>query len=322
MLPHDDAQVKVPILKLSTASTFSFLRHLEPVFDSCSFDQDGIFSLIHIHPTDIDYHGPSKKSLTTCNKLHQPPHSRVSSVAFSETVCLGQRVSLENKATPTNGLPVMEALSLQQFASITGSSPETAAHYLRFADGKIEEAIELFYANGGADLRPETQSSQHPPPVPPPSTRPPSHRHGHQDPNGVVNLDSDDEGEHYLNGNDVENTGQSQIRASTARRTASAVRTPAISTPPAVTNAAALDNDEAVARRLQEEFYGAASASGVRDEGLDEHGYRAPIARTTETLVGPGAFDASNADEMRAAIADQMMARRQPRGPRGMKGLV
>jgi len=50
---------------------------------------------------------------------------------------------------------------------------------------------------------------------------------------------------------------------------------------------------------------------------LDEHGYRPPIGRTTETLVGPGSFDPSNAEEMRAAVMEQMMARRQPSRHRG-----
>ena len=80
-----------------------------------------------------------------------------------------------------------------------------------------------------------------------------------------------------------------------------------------------VDEDEAMARRLQEEYYGGAQRGGAGSGNtmLDEEGYRAPIARTTQTLVGPDSFDPSNAEEMRAAVMEQMMARRQARPQRG-----
>ena len=67
-----------------------------------------------------------------------------------------------------------------------------------------------------------------------------------------------------------------------------------------------------MARRLQEELYG---VTGTRDV-VDSEGVRAPIARTTETLVGPAGYDMDDEDDVRAAVAEQMRARRQPR-PRG-----
>jgi hypothetical protein len=60
------------------------------------------------------------------------------------------------------------------------------------------------------------------------------------------------------------------------------------------------DDDEAMARRLQEEMYG--GPGGVPDE--DE--VRAPMARTTETLVGPGA-DFDSGEFMHADILRQTM---------------
>jgi hypothetical protein len=63
------------------------------------------------------------------------------------------------------------------------------------------------------------------------------------------------------------------------------------------------EDDEALARRLQEEMYG----------GLGpEPSVRAPMARTTETLVGPNAdYDQ---DDLDAMVAQQMAARRRPAG--------
>jgi len=63
-----------------------------------------------------------------------------------------------------------------------------------------------------------------------------------------------------------------------------------------------LEDDEAMARRLQEEAYG---AGGAQEE------VRAPMARRTEALVGPDAAWDSGADDMRSAMAEQMMARQR-----------
>ena len=205
----------------------------------------------------------------------------------------------------------MDEDTIHQFASITGSSPALAAQYLRLAENNTEQAIELFYANEGADLEPSIQPSHpsHPPPIPPPSTRPAGRRRNYQDEEGVVHLDSDQEDLDYSD-DDVEVTGQNLKQPSTAGR--------ATSPPPTLSGATgrapiAVDDDEAMARRLQEEFYGAAGRSGGGiTEMLDEHGYRAPIGRTTETLVGHGSFDPTDEDEMRAAVMEQIAARRQP----------
>lgn len=72
---------------------------------------------------------------------------------------------------------------------------------------------------------------------------------------------------------------------------------------------AALEDDEAMARRLQEEMYGGRSGNAVDDEGV-----RAPMARTTETLIGPDSSDwRDDPGQMNAAIAEQLMQRTQRR---------
>ena len=67
-----------------------------------------------------------------------------------------------------------------------------------------------------------------------------------------------------------------------------------------------------MARRLQEELYAGGDIGG----GPAGDGVRAPIRRTTETLVGPGAYGMSDDDDMRAAVLEQMRARQRPR-PQG-----
>ncbi|CAG8198997.1 unnamed protein product [Penicillium salamii] len=139
-----------------------------------------------------------------------------------------------------------------QFTEITGSTPELAIQYLQITDFNIEQAMQLFFENGGAPLTSE-----------------PSQPRGSGIPNNadVVNIDSDTDDE-------------------TPRRSA----------------APAFDDDEAMARRLQEQMYG----------GQDqEEEVRAPMARTTETLVGPGADYDDDGEDMHANILSQLRARQR-----------
>lgn len=213
----------------------------------------------------------------------------------------------------------MDSDGVATFAGITGSSDHIAAQYLGFAEGNIEQAMELYYANDGADLQPSSTlppQSQARPQIPLPSTRPPGHRQGYEDEEGIVHLDSDEDDENYddNDGDEVEITQ----RPDASERTSAASRLPVGRASPIGRPGANMDDDEAMARRLQDELYGAAGRGPSNGNGasgaLDEHGYRAPIGRTTETLVGPESFDPANAEEMRAAVMEQMMARRQ--GPR------
>ena len=210
----------------------------------------------------------------------------------------------------------MDEDPIAQFSSITGAVPSLAAQYLRLADNQTDQAIGLYFANDGAELEPSSEppQSSHPPPVPPASSRPPRHREGYEDEQGIVHLDSDDEDQDYLDEEqgDVGSREQPPRQGPVAARSTSALHTPSGATP-SVGTSATVDDDEALARRLQEEFYGAAGmgSGGQNAEALDEHGYRAPIAPTRETLVGPDSFDPSNAEEMRAAVMEQVAMRRQ-----------
>lgn len=81
-----------------------------------------------------------------------------------------------------------------------------------------------------------------------------------------------------------------------------------------------VEDDAAMARRLQEEMYGGGGSSrGAAGGDFDEDGVRAPMARTTETLVGPGSNDwRTDPGEMNAAIAQQLFERQQRRAQPGI----
>ncbi|PGH11499.1 hypothetical protein AJ79_04874 [Helicocarpus griseus UAMH5409] len=182
------------------------------------------------------------------------------------------------------------------FTEITGSTPEVASQYLQLTDGNLETAMQLYFENGGAEIQQEPAAQ--PPPVPPQSTRPrPTQSSGYEDEHGVVHLDSDDD--------------DSEIPVRTSQ-SASASR-PAPS---------AYEDDEAMARRLQEELYsgGGGGGGGFGTDsfgGTDSDGVRAPMARTTETLVGPGADLGFDDDAgLDSAVMAQMRARQRARAGR------
>ncbi|GCB27157.1 UBX domain-containing protein 5 [Aspergillus awamori] len=160
----------------------------------------------------------------------------------------------------------MEGDVVAQFTEITGSKPELATQYLQLTDFNIEQAVQLFFENGGAPLTDD--------PLPSASTpQRASHAGGYGNESGVVNVDSDD---------DV-----------TIDESRSAPRNHP-------SHDAVFEDDAAMARRLQEEMYGGGDA---------EENVRAPMARTTETLVGPEAdFDDG---DMHASILGQLRARQQ-----------
>ena len=169
----------------------------------------------------------------------------------------------------------MDDNPVAQFTEITGSTSELAAQYLELTDYNLEQAMQLYFENGGAEIveqpsrpQPEMSRSQ-------PSSRP----NVYEDATGVVHLDSDDELE-GLEG--LEGDAVDEIPSSPPARSPTGPH---------------LEDDAAMARRLQEELYaGTESVDGVR----------APIARTTETLVGPG--DGFDDDEIQNAVLNQMRA--------------
>ena len=173
--------------------------------------------------------------------------------------------------------------AVDTFTAFTGASPEVARRYLGMTEGNAEQATQLFFdspdlASGIAEPIP------HPSPPPIPSSTHPAHgSNSRQDASGTIHIDSDDD--------DMPDRGSDNDSAAAAA-SAAAVR------------AADYEDDEAIARRLQEEMYTGGGSGG--DFGEDE--VRAPIARTTETLVG-GADARYGHDDMDDAVLEQMRAR-------------
>jgi hypothetical protein len=207
-----------------------------------------------------------------------------------------------------------------QFVSITGCTPQKAEQYLRLTDYNLEQAVPLYFDSGGIDLEGQettsasTATSAAPRPPAPPSLRPQQTvgSHGYADEDGVVHLDSDDDMD---DGDDPEIIGWNQTQQQQADATLGH-RTPANATPPPVRGASegqAVESDEAMARRLQEELYAGGDLDGV----VDADGVRAPIARTRETLVGPGTDWGPSDPGMRENVMAQMRARQAGASSRG-----
>lgn len=166
-----------------------------------------------------------------------------------------------------------------QFTEITGSTPEVAAQYLQLTDDNLETAMQLYFENGGNPI----QAAE-----PVPQAAPRSYnRAGYEDEQGVVHIDSDD-------AETPDNTQRPGVSPSF--------------TPTEHTRDVTFDDDLAMARRLQEQFY----TGG--EEDADPDGVRAPMQRRTETLVGPGADLDSHGPMDAQFMHEQLRARRQNRG--------
>lgn len=143
-----------------------------------------------------------------------------------------------------------------QFTAITGAPPRRAETYLRVSDEDLAQAVQLYFETGGADME-DPPSSSTPAPVVP--TRAPR---------------SGGNGEPIEIGDDIEDDDlREALRASGGGGGGGGDR--------GVTTSGGGEvafDDEALARQLQEEFYG--------EGGVDSNEVRAPIARTRETLVG------------------------------------
>lgn len=203
--------------------------------------------------------------------------------------------------------------AVAQFTAITGATLDIANQYLRLTDGNMQQAIELFFASDGVDLAGPTSTTRAPeaPLISSATSRPSGPRSAYEDKDGIVHVDSDAE---ESDGDEPEIAAYNSRAVPVATRPISAVHTPAGVTLAASRSSGEIDEDEAMARRLQEELY----AGGDLGGGGVAEGIRAPMGRTTETLVGPESYDVlSDADEMHAAVLEQMRARQRPR-PHGM----
>jgi hypothetical protein len=173
------------------------------------------------------------------------------------------------------------------FMAFTGASVDVARRYLGLTDNNAEQAIQLFFDSPDLATGLNAESQPSAPPVPT-STRPraadtaplASRSRQRAPPN-----DGSDDGEDM----DLDHDEDEDEEASTAE---------------ALGRAADYEDDEAMARRMQEELYAGGDASG----GFDADGVRAPLGRVTETLVDETG-DWGH-DDMHAAVLQQMRARR------------
>ncbi|RDA90118.1 hypothetical protein CP533_2574 [Ophiocordyceps camponoti-saundersi (nom. inval.)] len=168
--------------------------------------------------------------------------------------------------------------SISTFVSITGASADVARGFVQLAGGDFERAVGLYFENPdlvsgvGAGI----SGSSNPPPLPT-SERP---RLGREDSSGVIHI-SDDEGPMHID-DDYGEEDENQ----------------------AGTRALQEEEDAAMAKRLQEELY----QGGQGDDG----GVRAPIARTTETLIAPDPAWGGDDEDMSSAFLEEMRRRRPP----------
>lgn len=170
-----------------------------------------------------------------------------------------------------------------QFMAITGVEDERVARgFLEISGSDPMQAIQLFFespelASNFTAANTNAQSS-----APAQSSRSGRGYTGREDARGVITIDSDDEGD------DVDMLGAENDDDNGVA---------------AVARAAQEEDDAAMARRLQEEMY--SPGAGGQEE------VRAPIQRTTETLVGPDPSWGLE-DDREAAVLEQLRRRRQP----------
>ena len=178
--------------------------------------------------------------------------------------------------------------NIGMFVGVTGATPDVARRYLEMTENNTEHAIQLYFDS--PDLASSVgQRPQVSPPQIPSATHPQRAVSGsRQNERTVVHIDSDEEAM------DIDDDEQAASRAR------------------AVGQAADYEDDEAMARRMQEELYAGGDAAG----GYGAGEVRAPMARTTETLVGGPGGDYDH-DDINAAIMQQMRARQQARSTSG-----
>ena len=216
--------------------------------------------------------------------------------------------------------------TIAQFTNVTDANPGKAQQYLKLADGNIEQALELYFANDGADLEASAASTtaaqpSQAPPLPGPQTRPSRTRRTYEDDDGVVHLDSDKEEDDLDQDMDIDEgePGLLPPGGTSGSIPSTAGHPPASASGRSQLGGSSAEDDEAMARRLQEEFYGTGAAGGAAasTDVLDEHGVRAPLARTTETLVGPDSYGLpGDGEDTHSAILAQVRAREQARRAR------
>lgn len=165
---------------------------------------------------------------------------------------------------------------IESFIAITGATRHAAEQILELSGFDVNQAIQLWFTdedlqrslNNAGPSTTTTTSAR-------PSTQQNRSRIGREDAHGVIHIDSDDDVD--MTENDFDDGAEKAA---------------------AIARQAQEEEDAAIAKRLQEELYGSQPADEVR----------APLARTTETLVAP-----TYGDDDHSAILEQFR-RRQTRG--------
>lgn len=198
---------------------------------------------------------------------------------------------------------------IANFVAITGTSDDVARGFIELAGGDYERAVTLFFENpelatsigaGASTAAPAATSSRR--------TTGRSNRAGREDASGVIHIDDDDDDDDDEEDDDymeVDNDFDSDDDAVAATHAA---------------NMAQEEEDAAMAKRLQEELYQQGSGSGG---GANSDDVRAPIGRTTETLIAPNPSwgeDDDDHSEMQAAFLEQLRRRRNM--PRKYSGVA
>lgn len=183
------------------------------------------------------------------------------------------------------------------FVAITGSTLEVAKGFLELSGGDFERAVELYYENPdlASGIGASSSTSAAPPAPPPTHARP---NFGRQDSDGVIHIDSDDD-DADMQFEDADDAGSDDDRAAVEQAAAMAQE----------------EEDAEMAKRLQEELYGGGGGGGgAGGAGGAADDVRAPIARTTETLVAPSQPWGGDREEVESAILEQLRRRRQGPG--------
>ena len=180
----------------------------------------------------------------------------------------------------------MDTESVSMFMAVTSASDDVARGFLSLTNGDVERAIELFFEDPSLISSVNAATSSNAPPVPN-TTRP---NIGRRDSQGVIHIDSDEDDFMQMDDDENSHHGAQQAARVAAR--------------------AQQEEDEAMAKRLQEEMYGGDGPSGAGGAG-DGEDVRAPIARTTETLIAP---DPAWVDDDGPGIFNALPRRRPPAG--------
>ena len=170
----------------------------------------------------------------------------------------------------------MDDDAIAQVVMVANTTPEKAVQYLTLADGDPNQAVTLFFENSGLDLVGGASSSTPATSQPAAPSRTPTAGNA-QNP---INVDDDD----ILDDDSPQITHSRRVGPQHAQHQSSLY-----------------EDDAAMAQRLQEEMYGSAG------DANGEETVRAPLARQSETLLGPGAdMGGFSATEMPGEVERRM----------------